>query len=43
MAGYDWSQFYTRLQNLWRQMDRLYLDKAAGLAEMIFEIERRLG
>jgi len=42
-SGYDWSQFYTRLQNEWRKMDRLYLDKEQALAEMIFSIERRLG
>ena len=41
--GYDWSLFYTYLQNLWRQSDRLYLDKGQILAEMIFAIERRLG
>ena len=40
--GNEWSQFYTHLQNEWRKMDRLYLDKAQTLAEMIFEIERRL-
>ena len=40
--GNEWSQFYTHLQNEWRKMDRLYLDKAQTLAEMIFEIERHL-
>ena len=38
----EWSQFYTHLQNEWGKMDRLYLDKAQTLSEMIFEIERRL-
>ena len=42
IAGNDWSQFYTYLQNSWRKMDRLYLDKAQTVAELIFEIERRL-
>ena len=42
VLGYDWSQFYSYLQNEWRKMDRLYLDKAQVLSEMIFEIERRL-
>ena len=42
MMGNDWSAFYTYLQNLWRRMDRFYLDKAETLAEMIFLIERRL-
>ena len=40
--GSEWSHFYTHLQNEWRKMDRLYLDKAQTLAEMIFEIERCL-
>lgn len=38
----DWSRFYVRLQNDWRKMDRLYLDKSQTLAEMIFSIERCL-
>ena len=42
-SGYDWSQFYSRLQNEWRKMDRLYLDKEQTVAEMIFSVERRLG
>ena len=42
-SGYDWSQFYSHLQNEWRKMDRLYLDKEQTLAELIFSIERRLG
>ena len=40
--GNEWSRFYTHLQNEWRKMDRLYLDKGQTIAEMIFEIERRL-
>ena len=43
ITGNNWSGLYTELQNKWRKMDRLYLDKAQTLAEMIFEIERRLG
>ena len=43
MIGCDWSKLYDHLQNEWRKMDRLYLDKAQTLTEMIFEIERRLG
>ena len=43
VKGNDWSQFYVYLQNEWRKMDRLYLDKAQTIAEMIFSIERRLG
>ena len=43
IKGNDWSQFYSYLQNEWRKMDRLYLDKAQTIAEMIFSIERRLG
>ena len=42
MQGYNWSLLYTQLQNQWRQSDRLYLDKAQVLAEMIFSIERHL-
>ena len=42
MHGNDWSQFYVYIQGLWLKMDRLYLDKAQTLSEMIFEIERRL-
>lgn len=42
-AGYNWSKFYNHLQNEWHKMDKLYLDKAQTLTEMIFEIERRLG
>ncbi len=41
-TGNDWSHFYTHLQSEWRKIDRLYLDKAQTLAEMIFSIERRL-
>ena len=40
--GNEWSKFYVHLQSEWRKMDRLYLDKAQTLSEMIFEIERRL-
>lgn len=42
ISGYDWSLFYIQLQNEWHKMDRLYLDKAQVLAEMIFSIERHL-
>ena len=42
-SGHDWSKFYNYLQTEWRKMDKLYLDKAQTLTEMIFEIERRLG
>ena len=41
-SGYEWSLLYTELQNEWRQMDRLYLDKGQALSEMIFTIERYL-
>ena len=43
ITGYDWSKIYTHLQTEWRKMDKLYLDKAQTLSEMIFEIERHLG
>ena len=42
IKGNDWSQLYTLLQDRWQQMNRLYLDKAQTLAEMIFKIERCL-
>ena len=42
ILGNEWSLFYTHLQSEWRKMDKLYLDKAQSLAEMIFEIERCL-
>lgn len=41
-TGNEWSKFYAHLQSEWHKMDRLYLDKAQTLSEMIFEIERRL-
>ncbi len=43
IIGNEWSQFYSHLQNKWRQINKLYLDKSQTLSEMIFEIERRLG